>query len=76
MNAPDHSKKRWDTLARSRAARLARAQHLASGCIVPADRIVQLLEAVIEPGEPRGRACTLAARQGLEWPANVRAQTK
>ncbi len=51
MNAPDTSAKRWDNLARNRAARLARAGRLASGCIVPAEQIVQLLEAVIEPGD-------------------------
>lgn len=51
MNAPDTSAKRWDNLGRNRAARLARAAHLASGCLVSADRIVQLLEAVIEPGD-------------------------
>jgi malonate decarboxylase alpha subunit len=51
MNAPDTSAKRWDNLARNRAARLARAERLASGCIVPSEQIVQLLEAVIEPGD-------------------------
>jgi malonate decarboxylase alpha subunit len=42
---------RWDTLARNRAVRLERAASLASGRVVSADQIVQLLEAVIEPGD-------------------------
>jgi len=42
---------RWNKLARSRAERLARVAHLTSGRIVSADHIVQLLEAVIEPGD-------------------------
>lgn len=42
---------RWDTLARNRAVRLERAASLACGRIVPADQIVALLEAVIEPGD-------------------------
>ena len=51
MNAPDignalgHS---WHTAA---AHGCARAGHLATGCIVSADNIVPLLEAVIEPGD-------------------------
>jgi len=43
--------KRWDNLSHNRTERLARAAHLASGRIVPAEHIVQLLEAVIEPGD-------------------------
>jgi malonate decarboxylase alpha subunit len=42
---------RWDNLARSRAVRLARAESLACGRMVPREQIVQLLEAVIEPGD-------------------------
>jgi malonate decarboxylase alpha subunit len=41
----------WNKLSRSRDARLARAAHLASGRIVSAENIVQLLETVIEPGD-------------------------
>jgi malonate decarboxylase alpha subunit len=42
---------RWDNLARSRAVRLARAESLACKRMVPREQIVQLLEAVIEPGD-------------------------
>lgn len=42
---------RWDSLARSRAARLARAAKFAGGRLVAAEHIVALLEAVIEPGD-------------------------
>jgi malonate decarboxylase alpha subunit len=41
----------WDTQARSRAARLARAHGLASGKQVEAGRIGALLQALIEPGD-------------------------
>jgi len=41
----------WDNLARSRAVRLARAESLACKRMVPREQIVQLLEAVIEPGD-------------------------
>jgi len=41
----------WNKLSCSRDARLARAAHLTSGRIVSAESIVQLLEAVIEPGD-------------------------
>lgn len=51
MSAPDTAENRWDKLSRSRAGRLARAARLVSGCMVSADHIVQLLEAVIEPGD-------------------------
>ena len=51
MNAPATPPGRWDSLARSRAGRLARAASLAAGRLVSADHIVQLLEAVIEPGD-------------------------
>jgi malonate decarboxylase alpha subunit len=42
---------RWGKLAQSRAKRLARAARFASGRIVSAVNIVDLLEAVIEPGD-------------------------
>ena len=42
---------RWDKLARSRAVRLGRAASFANGRLVAAENIVQLLEAVIEPGD-------------------------
>ncbi|MDO8931928.1 MAG: malonate decarboxylase subunit alpha [Rhodocyclaceae bacterium] len=51
MNAPATPSGRWDNLARSRAERLARAASFAAGRLVSADRIVPLLEAVIEPGD-------------------------
>lgn len=51
MNAPATPPRRWDNLARSRAGRLARAASFAAGRLVSADHIVQLLEAVIEPGD-------------------------
>jgi malonate decarboxylase alpha subunit len=50
MNDPTCSG-RWDNLARSRAVRLARAESLACKRMVPREQIVQLLEAVIEPGD-------------------------
>lgn len=50
MNDPTGSG-RWDNLARSRAVRLARAESLACKRMVPREQIVQLLEAVIEPGD-------------------------
>ena len=42
---------RWDKLARSRTVRLERAASFANGRLVAAENIVQLLEAVIEPGD-------------------------
>jgi malonate decarboxylase alpha subunit len=51
MNAPATPPGRWDNLARSRAVRLARAASFAAGRMVSAGSIVQLLEAVIEPGD-------------------------
>jgi malonate decarboxylase alpha subunit len=41
----------WNTQARSREARLARASHLASGKAVAAGDAVALLEAILEPGD-------------------------
>ena len=41
----------WNTSAQSRATRLARAASLAQGKRVEASRVVELLEAVIEPGD-------------------------
>jgi malonate decarboxylase alpha subunit len=51
MNAPVTPPGRWDNLARNRAVRLARAASFAAGRMVSAGSIVQLLEAVIEPGD-------------------------
>ncbi|MFO1151748.1 MAG: malonate decarboxylase subunit alpha, partial [Alsobacter sp.] len=41
----------WNTQARSREARLARASHLARGKAVAAADAVALLEAILEPGD-------------------------
>lgn len=49
MNAP--LSREWDTLRQSRARRLERAASLGLGKAVPADRIIELLEAVIQPGD-------------------------
>jgi len=49
MNAP--LSREWDTLRQSRARRLERAASLGLGKAVPAERIVELLEAVIQPGD-------------------------
>ena len=51
MTTADTSVGRWNKLAISRAERLARAKRLTSGRIVSADKIVELLEAVIESGD-------------------------
>jgi malonate decarboxylase alpha subunit len=51
MSAADTSNGRWNKLALSRAARLARAESFSAGRIISAEKIVQLLEAVIEPGD-------------------------
>jgi malonate decarboxylase alpha subunit len=51
MSTADSSGGRWNKLAQSRVERLVRAKRLASGRIVSADNIVQLLEAVIESGD-------------------------
>jgi malonate decarboxylase alpha subunit len=49
MNAP--LSREWDTLRQSRARRLERAASLGFGKAAPADRIIDLLEAVIQPGD-------------------------
>lgn len=49
MNAPLH--REWDTLRQSRNRRLERAAALGFGKEIPADRIIDLLEAVIQPGD-------------------------
>ena len=53
MNAPHH--REWDTLRQSRARRLERAASLGlvgkNGREIPVDRIIDLLEAVIQPGD-------------------------
>ena len=49
MNAP--LSREWDTLRQSRARRLERAASLGLGKTVPAERIIELLEAVIQPGD-------------------------
>ncbi|MBI2308100.1 MAG: malonate decarboxylase subunit alpha [Rhodocyclales bacterium] len=49
MNAPLHLP--WDSLRRRRDGRLARAKALGLDKNVPAERVVQLLETVIEPGD-------------------------
>ena len=41
----------WDTLRQSRARRLERAASLGFGREIPVDRIIDLLEAVIQPGD-------------------------
>jgi len=51
MTAADSSPKSWNRLECSRAERLLRAQSISRGRLVPPDKIVQLLEAVIEPGD-------------------------
>jgi len=49
MNAP--LSREWDTLRQSRARRLERAASLSLGKAIPAERIIELLEAVIQPGD-------------------------
>ena len=49
MNAPLH--REWDTLRQSRGRRLERAASLGFGREIPVDRIIDLLEAVIQPGD-------------------------
>lgn len=49
MNAPLH--REWDSLRQSRARRLERAASLGCGKEIPAERIIELLEAVIQPGD-------------------------
>jgi malonate decarboxylase alpha subunit len=49
MNAP--LTRNWDTLRQSRARRLERAACLGFGKEIPVDRIIELLEAVIQPGD-------------------------
>ncbi|WP_310493227.1 malonate decarboxylase subunit alpha [Dechloromonas sp.] len=49
MNAP--LPRNWDTLRQSRGRRLERAASLGFGKEIPVDRIIDLLEAVIQPGD-------------------------
>ncbi len=49
MNAPQP--RSWDNLRQSRGRRLERAAAIGLGRAVPAERIVDLLEAVIQPGD-------------------------
>jgi malonate decarboxylase alpha subunit len=49
MNAPQS--RHWDSLRQSRSHRLERAASLGLGQVVPAGRISELLEAVIQPGD-------------------------
>src|SRR5574343_899035 len=49
MNAP--YPRAWDSLRKSRGRRLERAAAIGLGKVVPTDRIVELLEAVIQPGD-------------------------
>lgn len=49
MNAP--LPRDWDTLRQSRGRRLERAASLGFGSEIPVDRIIDLLEAVIQPGD-------------------------
>ncbi|MBT9522903.1 MAG: malonate decarboxylase subunit alpha [Dechloromonas sp.] len=49
MNAP--LPRDWDTLRQSRGRRLERAASLGFGKEIPVDRIIDLLEAVIQPGD-------------------------
>jgi malonate decarboxylase alpha subunit len=49
MNAP--LSRTWDTLRQSRGRRLERAASLGFGKEIPVDRVIDLLEAVIEPGD-------------------------
>ncbi len=49
MNAP--LPRNWDTLRQSRGRRLERAASLGFGQEIPVDRIIDLLEAVIQPGD-------------------------
>jgi len=49
MNAP--LPRDWDTLRQSRSRRLERAASLGFGREIPVDRIIDLLEAVIQPGD-------------------------
>lgn len=51
MNAVVDGRADWDTQARNRRARIARAASLADGRHVAQDKIVALLEAVIEAGD-------------------------
>jgi malonate decarboxylase alpha subunit len=50
-DAPPASTGRWTVLRDNRAQRLARAARIAEGKRVPAGRIVEFLETVIEPGD-------------------------
>jgi malonate decarboxylase alpha subunit len=49
MNAP--LPRHWDTLRQSRTCRFERAASLGFGREIPVDRIINLLEAVIQPGD-------------------------
>ncbi|MBS1160210.1 MAG: alpha subunit of malonate decarboxylase [Proteobacteria bacterium] len=49
MNAP--LARQWDSLRQSRGRRLERAASLGFGREIPVDRIIDLLEAVIQPGD-------------------------
>ncbi|MER2540371.1 MAG: malonate decarboxylase subunit alpha [Azonexus sp.] len=49
MNAP--LARQWDSLRQSRGRRLERAASLGFGKEIPVDRIIDLLEAVIQPGD-------------------------
>jgi len=49
MNAPHP--RAWDMLRQSRGSRLERAAAIGLGKAVPAERIIDLLEAVIQPGD-------------------------
>ncbi|NTV68790.1 MAG: malonate decarboxylase subunit alpha [Azonexaceae bacterium] len=49
MNAPLH--REWDSLRQSRSRRLERAASLGFGQEIPVDRVIDLLEAVIQPGD-------------------------
>ncbi len=51
MTSADNSLRCWNKLEISRSERLLRAQSLSRGRLVSPDKIVQLLEAVIEPGD-------------------------
>ena len=51
MNAP--LPRSWDSLRQSRGRRLERAASLGFGREIPVDRIIDLLEAVIQPGALR-----------------------
>ena len=43
--------RKWDSLRQSRSRRLGRAASLGFGKEIPVDRIIDLLEAVIQPGD-------------------------